>query len=286
MQQLLVPKLIYQNGGNLPTLKNPVSQICTTNQLVSAEYFYWMKQMKKKPRMHRKEWEWVYIAAVLERENKLIDGSSGLGFGCGLEPLPVLFAKLGSSVTITDMDQIVAKDHGWVDTFQHLKSLESMHQENPNLGISLDEFILKATYRTVDMNELPNDLGMYDYLWSSCSFEHLGSLKHGMDFVINSCTFLKPGGVAIHTTEFNLTSNEETLESEHLSLYRKCDLESLKNRLDNIGVYMDPLNLENGSDYPDLYVDLPPYNQDIHLRLAIDKFATTSVGLILRKKSL
>jgi len=279
-----IPKLIYQNGGDLPTLENPVSQICTSNQLVSTEYFFWMKQMKKIPRMHRKEWEWAYIAEVFARENKLINGSFGLGFGCGLEPLPVLFAKFGSSVTITDMDEMVAKDHGWVDTSQHTKSLVSMHQENPDLGISLDEFMLKAAYRSVDMNKLPNDLGKYDYLWSSCAFEHLGSLKHGLDFVINSCAFLKPGGVAVHTTEFNLTSNEETLESEHLSLYRKCDLESLKNRLDSIGVDMDRLNLENGSEYPDLYVDLPPFKQDTHLRLAIGKFAATSIGLILRKR--
>jgi hypothetical protein len=133
---------------------------------------------------------------------------------------------------------------------------------------------------------MPNDLGLYDYLWSSCAFEHLGSINHGLDFVIKSCAFLKPGGVAVHTTEFNLTSNEETIESEHLSLFRKCDLELLKWRLDSIGVDMDPLNLEVGSEYPDLYVDLPPYKQDVHLRLAIDQFATTSVGLILRKRKL
>lgn len=285
MEKTLKPKLIYQNIGDLPSLENPVSQLCTSNQLASLKYFYWMKQMNKMPRIHRKEWEWAYISEVLVRENKLINGSFGLGFGCGLEPLPVLFVKYGSSVTVTDMSEIVAKDHGWLDTSQFAKNLASIYQENSDLGISLDEFMFKASYREVDMNKLPHNLGMYDYLWSSCALEHLGSLKHGLDFVINSCAFLKPGGVAVHTTEFNLTSNEETIESEHLSIYRKCDLESLKNMLIDIGVDMDYLNLENGSAYPDLYVDLPPYKQDTHLRLAVGKFAVTSVGLILRKRS-
>jgi hypothetical protein len=159
-----------------------------------------------------------------------------------------------------------------------------MHHFNKDIGVEMGTFLQNASYKSVNMNNLPDDLGKYDYLWSSCAFEHLGSIQHGLDFVFNSCAFLKPGGIAVHTTEFNLSSNDETIESEHLSLYRKVDFERLGKRLKAINVSMDPLNLETGSEYPDLHIDLPPYKQDIHLRLAIGNFATTSIGIILRKQ--
>jgi len=31
------------------------------------------------------------------------------------------------------------------------------------------------------------------------------------------------------------------------------------------------------------YVDLPPYRNDVHLRLMIDRFVTTSIGMIITK---
>ena len=51
------------------------------------------------------------------------------------------------------------------------------------------------------MRDLPDDLGSFDFIWSSCSFEHLGSLGEGERFVLEALRFLKPGGVAVHTTE-------------------------------------------------------------------------------------
>ena len=48
-----------------------------------------------------------------------------------------------------------------------------------------------------------------------------------MDFVINSMRVLKPGGVAVHTTEFNLSSNDDTIEARDLCVYRRRDIELL-----------------------------------------------------------
>ena len=47
---------------------------------------------------HRKLWELVYIAQALWSAGKLASGSRGLGFGCGKESLPSLFAKYGATI--------------------------------------------------------------------------------------------------------------------------------------------------------------------------------------------
>jgi hypothetical protein len=67
--------------------------------------------------------------------------------------------------------------------------------------------------------------GAYDFLWSSCALEHLGSLDAGLDFVVNAMDLLKPGGTAIHTTEFNLSSDDETLTSGPCVIYRRRDID-------------------------------------------------------------
>jgi hypothetical protein len=86
------------------------------------------------------------------------------------------------------------------------------------------------------MNHIPSHLAdRFDFCWSTCSFEHLGSLEHGLRFVENSIGTLKVGGIAVHTTEFNLSSDADTLESPNLSVYRRRDIEKLVKALEQAG---------------------------------------------------
>ena len=39
--------------------------------------------------------------------------------------------------------------------------------------------------------------GQFDFVWSACAFEHLGSILNGLEFVVNSVKCLKPGGVVL-----------------------------------------------------------------------------------------
>lgn len=67
------------------------------------------------------------------------------------------------------------------------------------------------------------------------------------------------------------------------SLYRRRELLSLHEQLIAIGCSVLPMNFYSGDQPEDKYIDLPPYKQEIHLKLLIEKFATTSFGLVLRK---
>jgi hypothetical protein len=144
-------------------------------------------------------------------------------------------------------------------------------------------FLRRVEFKTVDMTAIPDDLGTYDFLWSCCAFEHLGSLRAGLQFVLDADKCLRPGGIAIHTTEYNVSSNDETLETPGLCLYRQRDLLSLAEQIERQGSRMLPPNFAVGELPQDRYVDLPPYEQKVHLKLMVDKFVTTSFGFVIVK---
>jgi len=136
------------------------------------------------------------------------------------------------------------------------------------------------------MNAIRADLTGFDFAWSACCFEHLGSLEAGMQFVINSVeNTLKPGGVAVHTTEYNLASNSETIANGHTVLYRQRDMEELVRRLSERGHQVQPFFVAPDSHFLDFYVDLPPYADEPSLKIKFGDFITTSVGLVVRRRA-
>ena len=100
----------------------------------------------------------------------------------------------------------------------------------------------------------------------------------------NSLTTLRDGGISIHTTEYNLDSNEDTVEMDHVSVYRKKDILQLIAELESEGHYVYPMDWHIGSDVADKFVDLPPpVRKGMHLRLMIEQYVCTSVGIIIKK---
>ena len=134
------------------------------------------------------------------------------------------------------------------------------------------------------MNAIPADLVDFDFTWSSCAFEHLGSIEAGLDFFANSLDCLKPGGIAVHTTELNLSSNNITLDRSDTVIFRRRDFEALAERLAAEGHDVIPMTFDSGDNDVDRMIDLPPYCQDPHLKLQLMRWVTTSFGMIVRKK--
>lgn len=263
-----------------PTLRAPTCQICTQGQMESEEFRSWAAEVGVEPRKHRKLWEFAYITAVLRTAGLLRPGARALGFGVGTEPLPSLFARHGVEVMATDAPPELVQDQGWGSTNQHATDLDNLHK--PGL-LPIELFREQVSFRPVDMNAIPADLTGFDACWSSCALEHLGSLEHGLRFVEASLNTLRPGGVAVHTTEFNLSSNAETFEKPGLSLFRKRDIEALLTRLLDAGHEVLPLNLHPGEGEVDTHIDLPPYTLP-HLKLEVAGYVSTSVGLVVRKR--
>ncbi|HEY2122121.1 MAG TPA: methyltransferase domain-containing protein [Chthoniobacterales bacterium] len=210
-------------------------------------------------------------------------GRRGVGFGVGQEPLPALFASFGAEVLATDQSYEDAQRAGWVKSSQHSRNLLRLNERS----ICTDEmFHQLVQFAEVDMNGLPAHMaGRFDFCWSSCALEHLGSLKHGTKFIKGSLDLLRPGGIAVHTTEFNLSSDERTIESEGLSVYRRRDIEELVQEIEAEGHTVEPIDWTHGNGLAETVVDLPPWGRgEPHVRLLLGDFECTSIGLIFRRK--
>jgi SAM-dependent methyltransferase len=254
---------------------------CSAADMLHPRYSELSSLLHHPPVFHRKLWEWIFVMHHLLEAGVIDSGKRGICFGVGSEALPALFAARGSAIMATDAPPSISESSGWVESGQHAASRESLRQPNicPN-----DRFDELVTYRYCDMNDIDSDLAGYDFAWSSCCFEHLGSIEAGMQFVINCVDrCLKPGGVAVHTTELNLSSDEDTLTSGGTVLYRRRDIIELVRRLTESGHDVQPFNQAPDEHVLDFHVDVPPYTHDPHLKLNLSGYVTTSVGIVVRR---
>jgi hypothetical protein len=265
----------------------------TQADLSSSWAAWWCSQLKVPRVFHRKIWEFVYVLQVLEERGALRPDATGLGFGCGKEPLASYFVSRGINTLVTDLAPERSQELGWIDSGQHTSSLETAFHSH--LATRAD-FERLARHRFVDMNNIPDDLLNFDFCWSICSLEHLGSIEKGLSFIARSIDTLKPGGVAVHTTEFNFAEERMTVDNWPTVLFQRRHFIEISERLKAAGHDVAPLDFDVGAGPLDRFIDVPPYLHDWtpemirqwgadanHIKLSVDGFASTCFGLIIQK---
>jgi hypothetical protein len=260
-----------------PTLAAPVSQACTAAQFDEPDYGRWVEAIREPMRTHRKQWEFVYILRVLESRGLLRPGVRALGFGVGFDPLTAVLASHGVEVTATDLAPDEAAAGAWIKSSQHAPDLSALNGR----GICDPEmFAANVRHEHVDMRAIPDHLRGYDVVFSSCAFEHLGTLKAGEEFVIAALDTIRPGGLAVHTTEHNLNDTWRTRRRGATVLYRRRDLQRIFDRAADKG-FATIVNWSRGEGEVDRHIDLPPYSDDPHVKLLFRGYEMTSFGLVL-----
>jgi SAM-dependent methyltransferase len=267
---------------------------CSTQADIESQWTeYWCERLRIAPLYHRKIWELCYVLQVLSEHGMLVPGKRGIGFGCGEEPLPSLLASLAIRVTVTDLPPDDAKARGWIDTSQHSSNLQKSFKDQL---CTRSDFDRNVELRYVDMTKIPRDLDeQYDFCWSICALEHLGSIRAGQDFVANSIRTLKPGGIAVHTTEFNFVHEDTTIDDWPTVLFRRRDLMMIRDRISAAGCEIPPIDLDVGANVLDRFIDIPPYPHQpeylgvgleprAHLKASIDGFPATCVGLFALRR--
>lgn len=231
--------------------------------------------------VNRKFWEWCAIAQVLEEHGRLVPGMSGLGFAVGTEPLSSFFAANGCQVLATDLAPDDSSSE-WMATHMHAASVENLYFRQL---IDRPAFDQRVRFQAADMRTLEGITGRFDFVWSSCALEHLGSLQAGIDFVLRSSRLLKPGGVAVHTTEVNVLSNIATIELGPSVVYRMRDLILLHDMLKLEGLVLRPLNFDFGDHAYDSEPDVVPYFSSgrRHIKLEMDGHVCTSFLLVIER---
>jgi SAM-dependent methyltransferase len=256
------------------------SNMCTYRQLTGPKFARWWSRLGTHPHLHRKVWEFLFICEALDERGVLTPGARGLGFAVGQEPLAACFANLGCLIVATDLHPDAVAASEWAATSQHARSINLL---NPNNLCPPEVFRDRVTLRYVDMNHIPDDLQDFDFCWSSCSIEHLGSIEHGMRFMNNMTRCLRPGGVAVHTTEYNVFSDGNTLDNCGAVIFRKRDVEAMAAALPRYGARMVERDYDWGDHPIDFLVDRLPYLHTPHLKLELGGFTATSFGLIVEK---
>jgi len=253
---------------------------------------HWCSQLKVPIIMHRKLWELAYILQAICEHGHMREGARGLGFGCGTEPIPSYLASRGASITVTDLPAERAQEAGWADTGQHAATLESSFRSE---FLDRDTFDRRVSLEIVDMNAIPSHLRNYDFCWSVCALEHLGSIEQGLAFIENSLETLRPGGLSVHTTELNIDPDGPTFDNWPTVLFQPKHIEALADRLREKGHEVAPLDFALGDKPMDRFIDLPPWPHDLsttlhqwsadapHLKVAVDGFVSTCFGIIVRK---
>lgn len=285
----------HNAGSCPPTFSDLEGQAVSAAQCDDPRFLElgrWVEQWVGDPagrQYSRKLWEWLYIYEATNLAGLLRPGASAVGFGCGNEPLPAMFASHGVEVLATDQGIDGAQGEAWAATGQLMGDLAGFSR--PHI-VDDAELARLVRLREVDMNAVPADIGTFDIAWSSCVIEHLGSPQRGMDFIVESCDLLNPGGIAVHTTEMELTSRAETADYGHCAVYRIDDLMDLQKRLAEIDCTAS-FNFHVSMDTPaDRWISMlamVPEAQEIypdrdgHLKLALFDSVSTSYGVIVRK---
>ena len=231
-----------------------------------TEYRRWMNELGHPPLVERKAWEWAAMGRALDAAGCLGPDRTGLGFAVGTEPLAGAFAARGCKILATDLDTADPRADSWAATGQHASGRTAA-------GVS---------FRPVDMTSIPSDLVAFDFVWSACAMEHLGTLQAGFDFIEEAMGCLRPGGWAVHTTEYNVGDEVETIERGPTVFYRRSDILRLESvaRAGHRLLPTGAMEKQWGGSL-DAFIDIPPHN-NVSLILGTNKVKSTSLILIVQ----
>ncbi|MEL7088790.1 MAG: class I SAM-dependent methyltransferase, partial [Planctomycetota bacterium] len=142
----------------------------------------------------RKWWEWDAIARSCEALGVLDDTCDAVGLGVGAEPLMFYFAQHCRSVVGLDR---YADDSGWREA--RFAGPASVHEASP-----VDYPRDRLRVIDADMRFLPLEDASCDLVWSCSSIEHVPHPADLLQAFREAHRVLRPGGVAVITTEYSL----------------------------------------------------------------------------------
>jgi hypothetical protein len=241
--------------------------------------------------VHRKDWEIGFVLKALKKKGLLVAGKKGLVFGCGNEETVPALANFGLSITATDQPIETGKGSDWDTSGQYCSGKESFRKFDPQIG-PWQNFEKNITFFCADMNNLDFLATGHDFLWTSCTIEHLGSKQNTLRFLFNSMKYLVSGGLAIHTTEYDWFTNQ-SLDHPRNCVFNREDFDYMARFLRLAGHWMLPIDYSVGTTPQDLFIDEMPFSFNKnpptidevsdcgHLKLKVGNKFQTSLGFIV-----
>lgn len=261
------------------------SQAIKYEDFDSKWYKHWAKELRQTKNfetnpIHNKFWQNAAIIQAISERGNLKKHQKALGFGVGNERVPSLLSKYKVYVTATDQNPEFAPAQVW-DNGQLAHGLESLN----SFGIcDMNIFREYVNYEVADMNKIKAKFkNQFDIVWSNCALGHLGNIENGLKFIENSVDCLKPGGVAVHTTEVNVLSDTSTLDTGGTVIFRYKDLEKIFFKLRSKGFVCEPLVFNFGSKKMDKLISFEPFGGNNLLKIQVQGNVLSQIVLIISR---
>jgi SAM-dependent methyltransferase len=179
--------------------------------------------------IHRKDWEWALGIIAMRRFNRLNKRCTAIGVGAGREEVLFYLANYLGHIYATDL----------YDAKNWKNFAPSDFPENPRKYAPFPYKEDALTVLRMDGRNLKFPLDTFDVAFSFSSIEHFGGKNHSgaLRCLKEIERVLKPGGIAVITTEYILNDKEHPEFFNGRTIYS-----DLINNLDKLQL-VEPLDL-------------------------------------------
>ena len=274
-----------------PNDQSKLNRLCYVEDWENSEIKEALSELQKlSPEgfIHRKDWEWALGIIAMRRFGKLNEKSTAIGVGSGTEPVPFYLANKVKHVYATDL---YGQNDGWK------RAAPSDFPENPKKYAPFPYKEDALTVLRMDGTKLEFPSESFDIAFSFSSIEHFGGGdRKNHSGALRSLKeierVLKPGGLAVITTEYIINDkehpeffNRRTIYSdlidklERLKLVEPLDLRITTKTLDTVIDYSSAVYWDNSSSDDEFKKNHPL------VLVRVGNILVTSLLLTLQKRS-
>jgi SAM-dependent methyltransferase len=232
--------------------------------------------------IHRKDWEWALGIIAMRRFGKLNEKSTAIGVGSGREAILYYLANKVKHVYATDLYKV----RNWME------AAPSDFPENPKKYAPFPYKEDALTVLRMDGTKLEFPSESFDIAFSFSSIEHFGGGKNhsgALRSLKEIERVLKPGGLAVITTEYIINDKEHPEFFNRRTIYSDLidKLERLK-LVEPLDLRITTKTLDTVIDYSSVGVSWNNINNDYkrthpHIVLRIKNILFTSIMLVFQK---
>lgn len=236
----------------------------------------WCATLRERPRYHRRIWESAYALQALYEAGATLPTAKVLALGPLDGTVISYLARNDVASTVMGPDVPWFRDD-LTDPVTFARNVAYIPEGQAVLGAFTG----------------------FDACWSIGQAGRLGSIRKGMDFIVQAMDTLKPGGLAVHVFDFNFADDGKTIDNWPSVLFQQTHIEALAEELRAAGHAPRPLSFDVGHQSLDRFIDVPPFDlsrseafaslwkdgwQSAHLKVSLDGFPATAFGLVCKRK--
>jgi SAM-dependent methyltransferase len=268
-----------------PNDQSKLNRLCYVEDWENSEIKDALAELQKlssEGLIHRKDWEWALGIIAMHRFGKLNEKSTAIGVGSGREAILFYLANKVKHVYATDLYKV--KD--WIE------AAPSDFPENPKKYAPFPYKEDALTVLRMDGTKLEFPSESFDIAFSFSSIEHFGGGKNhsgALRSLREMERVLKPGGLAVITTEYIINDKEHPEFFNRRTIYSDLidKLERLK-LVEPLDLRITTKTLDTVIDYSSVGVSWNNVNNDYkrthpHIVLRIKNILFTSIILVFQK---